>query len=369
VATLGALAAGYTLWSRYDRHPPRVASREHTIKTCSFGQQGERGNLLGIQPWLTPGDYASEARFAACLDHYFAAAAKAGFLTPRTVAILPEHLGTWLAAVDEKVGVYTASTIESALSLTAAANLPAFLARLPQGREAAVGMAAVLRMKAHRMADVYHRTLSGITRRYGIYLVAGSIALPAPLVRDGVLHAGRGTINNVSALYTPEGLACAPLVRKAFPTEEELPFTGRGDHDQLPVFPTPIGRLGILICADAWFPACYQRLYAEGVDLVAAPSFSQYDPQTLRYWQGYSGAPNPPDVDPTDIQHLTQDAAWQKYALAGRLGTSRAVAGLNIFYRGILWEMHLAGVATAVIHNAVSTVSVTDEAALVNLWL
>jgi predicted amidohydrolase len=43
--------------------------------------------------------------------------------------------------------------------------------------------------------------------------------------------------------------------------------------EQLPVYETRAGRLGVLVCADSWYPAPYQYLKEQGVELLAVPSF------------------------------------------------------------------------------------------------
>ena len=360
-------AAAYLVWSRTGRRAPDPLPAE-TAGMRSVGEDRGQGNLLGIQPWLEAGDYASPGRLLARLHGYFQAAAAGGVLNEKTVVVLPEHLGTWLAASGEKTGVYRAKTVQDAVGLIVAGNLPAFLRRLPHAREEQWAMATVLRMKAAEMAAGYHQVMSTLARRHHVHLVAGSLILPEPSLCDGVLRAGRGRLYNTVVFYTPDGRAVGPPVRKAFPTEEELPLLGAGCPGALPVFSTPAGRLGILICADSWYPSCYAALKSQGVDLVAVPSF---DPllDIAGCWRGYSGAPAPPDVDPADVGRLHYADAWQKYALATRITLAGARAGMNIYYRGALWDMRLTGRPTLIAGDRVTEFAHGEQAALVNLWL
>ena len=74
-------------------------------------------------------------------------------------------------------------------------------------------------------------------------------------------------------------------------------------------------------------------------------------------------------VDPGDIGRLTEGQAWRKYALAGRMGASGAKQGINVFLRGVLWDMTAdSGQALAVSESGV-TQSSGAGAALLNLWL
>jgi len=364
---LGAAAAAYVVWSRLGRGLPEERTAPEAYPLQSIGIDGGKGNLLGIQPRLEPADYASVDRLLNRLEGYFAAARGAGVLNEKTVAILPEHLGTWLAAAGEKAGVYQARTLRAAVGLMIASNLPSFLRWLPEARVGEWPMATAVRMKAAATAAGYHRIMSELARRYGVFLVAGSLMLPEPYVRDGVLRAGHGPIYNTTVLYDPEGRIREPLVRKVYPTEEERPVLAAGRCGDLPVFTTPAGRLGILICADSWFPECYAALRALGAELIAAPSLATDAGGMGLPWQGYSGARAPADVNPADVGRITRAEAWRKYALASRLASSGARAGVNVFYQGALWEMTPTGQATTVLDSR--AIDCKEEAALVNLWL
>ncbi|MHB9110957.1 MAG: nitrilase-related carbon-nitrogen hydrolase [Armatimonadota bacterium] len=361
-----AAGAAYAVWSRWGRGLPDEASPE-ACPLESVGENAGRGNLLGLQPRLAPADYASADRLFRRLDAHCAAARRAGVLNEKTVVLLPEHLGTWLAAAGEKAGVYRAASVREAMLLMAASNLPAFLYHLAGAREREWGLATVIRMKAAATAAGYHRIMSTLAQRYRAHIVAGSLLLPDPHVRNGVLCAGHGPLYNATPCYGPDGRVREPLVKKIYPVAEELPVIRAGCCEDLPVFPTPAGRLGILICADSWFPDCYEALRSQGVELIAVPSLSTDLVGMTLPWDGYSGAPPPADVDPADIGRLTRAQAWKQYALASRLATSGARAGMNIFYQGRLWEMQPAGRASAIMDGNV--IDYGENAALVNLWL
>lgn len=363
-SALGAASLAYLAWSltgrRYDEP---VVPRE--IRLREVGVDAGRGNLLGVQPEMAPGDYASAERFYARLDGYFASAA--GLLTPRTVVVLPEYLGTWLLFAGEKRGVYRAASLEGAMGLAFASNLPALTWPLLRSREPQRVAAALIRLKAARAAWIYDDVLSTLARQYGVAIVGGSIVLPSPEVIDGRLRAGQGPLCNASPFYRPDGNADPRVVRKACLTEEELPLLAPGACADLPVFDTPAGRLGVLICADAWFPAPYAQLRAQGVEFIAVPTYSYHDPHEP--WSGYSGAPAPADVDLSDVGTISRAEAWRKYALAGRLAASGARAGLSVALFGALWGMQTRGEA-AVVHDGRQVFVPAEEGVgLVNLWL
>jgi predicted amidohydrolase len=229
--------------------------------------------------------------------------------------------------------------------------------------------ASLFRVKAPAMARAYQAVFSSLARQYAVTLVGGSIVLPAPQVRDGQVLAGAGPLYNVSAVFGPDGRAAPRLARKVVPTTAEQPFTAPAPVAELPIFETPAGRLGVLICADSWYPAPYQRLQAQAVELVAVPSSITSAGLWDKPWGGYDGAARPADVDPADVGRLTEGQAWRKYALAGRLGSSGAAHGVNVFLHSALWDLSGdCGQALAVSRGQVLQSSGAG-AALLNVWL
>ncbi|WP_193165931.1 carbon-nitrogen hydrolase family protein [Microbulbifer hainanensis] len=325
--------------------------------------QPNAANLLSIQPYLVAADYASADRLYRKLDGYMARARDAGWLNDRTLVVFPEHIGTWLVAEGESFLAYRAETTSGALLWAALGNLPAFGQHL-LGEEAADPFAAAMfKTKAAAMAHDYQRVFATLAGRYGVTLVAGSIALPDPQLQDGEIRAGSGPIYNSSFVFYADGSVAGP-VRKMHPIASELPFTEPAAQ-ALPLFDTPLGKLGILICADSWYPDTWRQL--RDADLVAVPSFSTPEGIWARSWGGYNGAAAPADVDPADVGQLTEGEAWRKYALGGRGGQLRA--GINTFLRGDLWDLGDDGQTTAVLRGTVIQGQRRDGAVITSLWL
>jgi len=340
------------------------------LQTVSRGSPGTRGNLLGIQPWLTPDDYASEARFDARLRELLTAARGQGLLNPRTVVILPEYLGTWLVVAHEAPRVRHASTSTQAMTRLVLRHPLRFLGARTRARGIDKTTDALFRLKASSMAEIYARVLSSLARDFQVTIVGGSILLPGPHLSDGRLVVeARAPLANVSLVFGPSGAVLGAPISKVFLTRDEQPFVAPGSLEALPVIETPAGRLGVLVCADAWFPQAYQALKAGGAELVAVPTFISGDASWTQPWNGYSGQPTPADVVPTDIGTLTEGEAWKRYTLPGRIAESGARAGVLVQLRGRLWELGASGEPLTVLEGEAQAFPTHDGPMLINVWL
>ena len=82
-----------------------------------------------------------------------------------------------------------------------------------------------------------------------------------PELADGVRY-------NAAMLVSPDGVE--GVYRKAHLWDEERRWFTAGDD--LPVFETPFGRVGIQICNDLWFPEATITQARRGADLIAVPT-------------------------------------------------------------------------------------------------
>ena len=333
------------------------------------GSDAGRGNLLGIQPYMIAADYISEGTFLEKLDGYLEAAHQKGWLNPLSVAVLPEYLGTWLVVLGESTQVHQAKTIKQATRPIALRNMMSFLQELWSAREDHKVDASILRMKAPQMAHVYQTVFSKLAAKYGVTIVGGSILLPSPSIEEGVIKTGKGKLYNVSAVFKPDGHVHPALSVKSFPIATELPFVASGSPGNLPVFETPAGRLGVLICADSFYPQAYEQMKSLKADLLAVPSFSTGKGLWNQAWSGYSGAEAPADVDPVDTGRLTEGEAWHKYALLGRIASAGVKYGVNVFLHGELWDLEAENSPSIMVDGQAWVEASATRAALINLWL
>lgn len=340
----------------------------HIGNYTEIGTDAGNGNFVGIQPYMLPIDYASKDHFYRKMEAYFEAAALKGWLGEKTIVVLPEYLGTWLVAQGERKSVYTASTTEQAMRSIVIRNLADFAGQYFKAKADDKAKAALFTIKSPVMAITYQEVFASLAAKYGVSIVAGSIILSNPKVERDSLITRPGELYNISALFRPDGSIDPKLVYKAYPIDDEKPFCGKMPASSIPVFDTNAGKLGVLICADSWYPDAYQQLQTEGATLLAIPSYSAPDSLWQTPWLGYNGAPAPADVDQTDIGQITEQMAWLKYSMGGRAGSAGINTAINVFLRGKIWDLGSDG-STIHYHNGGIKVDAPEEKSAIScLW-
>lgn len=96
-----------------------------------------------------------------------------------------------------------------------------------------------------------------LAQTHGVYVVASL------LERQGA------DLFNTAVLVGPDGLV--GKYRKLHPCEDEVYWVEPGDLG-LPVFHTPIGRIAMLICLDAYYPETARICAMQGADIICIPS-------------------------------------------------------------------------------------------------
>ncbi|MCC5981197.1 MAG: carbon-nitrogen hydrolase family protein [Oceanicaulis sp.] len=361
VAALALVWAGWRYWPVSGDTPPQEA-----IAVTALGSPSGR-NLIGVEPALHQSDYRSPAALQSRLAAYLDAARDAGAIVPGSVVIFPEHVGTWLVASGAPASAFSARTVDGAMMSLAGAHPVSFAGALIGSNEDDRLAAALFRMRSVAMARNYQSVFAGLAREYGVTLVAGSIVLADPYVEDGAVRVRQGgPLYNVTAVFGPDGSPHPQLVRKAYPIPSEAGFTASAPPDGYPLFDTPAGRLGVLVCADSWHPDVYAAVGE--AELLAVPAYLQPSGVWDQPWGGYV-TPWPGDVPRGDAGRLTEGEAWQTHALAGRLSSTQALAGMTAFLGGTLWDMGSDGAAIAVNGEDVHTATRTPGGQVVVLWV
>jgi len=108
--------------------------------------------------------------------------------------------------------------------------------------------------------------LGAIAKSNGLYLVIGVIE------RDG------GTLYCTVLFFGPGGLLGKH--RKLMPTAMERLIWGFGDGSTLPVFDTPAGKVGAVICWENYMPLLRAAMYAKGIQIYCAPTVDERETWT-----------------------------------------------------------------------------------------
>ncbi len=92
----------------------------------------------------------------------------------------------------------------------------------------------------------------------------------------GVIERGGGTLYCSVLFFSPEGELLGKH-RKVMPTASERLIWGFGDGSTLPVFETPLGKLGAVICWENYMPLLRAAMYRKGIELYCAPTADTRD--------------------------------------------------------------------------------------------
>jgi predicted amidohydrolase len=115
--------------------------------------------------------------------------------------------------------------------------------------------AKALQEIAQSLDSKFVTDLGEIAKRFGIWLIPGSIVEPAP--NNGVY--------NTALVFNPAG-ELVSFYRKIFPWRPSEPFTMGSEFS---VFELPgLGRVGLNICYDIWFPEITRQLTWMGAELI-----------------------------------------------------------------------------------------------------
>ena len=101
--------------------------------------------------------------------------------------------------------------------------------------------------------------LGRIAAKHDVYLVVG------------VIERERGTLYCTVVFLAPDGSYLGKH-RKLMPTASERLIWGFGNGSTMPVFDTPLGKLGAVICWENYMPLMRAAHYAQGIELYCAPT-------------------------------------------------------------------------------------------------
>lgn len=107
--------------------------------------------------------------------------------------------------------------------------------------------------------------LGEVAKAHGVYLVIGVVE-----------RGDTGTLYCTILYFDPIGKLIGKH-RKLKPTAAERVIWGEGDGDDLDVYPTPIGKIGGLVCWENYMPLPRTKLYEQGIEIYCAPTADHRD--------------------------------------------------------------------------------------------
>lgn len=353
--------------------------KQHSIVTrgsvpanaiVNFGADSGKGNIVGIQPQLTALNYANIPTFKESIKIYLLEAQKKNLLNEKTVVVFPEYIGTWLVAYEQKESLYQQASIEAAMKELVMTNIFKFTTEwltAPDVQDKT--KYAALAMKGKQAGLIYQEVFSALAQEFKVTIAAGSIVLPEPSVSaEGKLVIKKGPLYNTAVVFNPDGKIASPLVKKIYPIQDELSFTNSGANTQTPVINTPAGKMGLLVCADSWYPEAYEKVTPD-VKMLVVPSLGGTDSVWNAPWKGYNGFKAPADVDTTDYGKISEGAAWQKYSMGPRAVKAGVHYGMNVFFSGQIWNMKAEGRVLVLNKDSLTVLPPATGGRIVNLWL
>lgn len=344
-------AIGLYAYRGYDAPPAQMGD----LYQGSYGIEQGKGNVVGIEPQMEPADYSSQQRFQEKLTLYFEAAKESGYFTDKTIVLLPEHIGTWLVAMDANPAVFGAATTDGAMANLILKYPMRFLKNYLTSSENDPLQSAVFLSRIDEVTMAFQAVMRNLAKGYQVAIVAGSV----------VARGDDGHLYNRSETYLPDG-SLLGRSDKVHPIPSEVGFVSKypaGDNHAQAL----MGRdVLTLVCADSWHGDSYQG----SADVLLVPSFLT-DTSWDSPWQGYVNDTAALDNRwQDDVGRITEGQAWQKYALATRAREMGARFGMNVFLKGHIWNIKGAGHALiwkeGYLHVGAAR---EDQPAIYNLWL
>jgi predicted amidohydrolase len=241
-------------------------------------------NLVAVQAKPVMSDYADAEAFYDKMAALMQRAVKSVDRSLPTLVAYPEGIGLPLAFVPQTYHqIGDAKTIFQVFLRAVPKNLPRFSRAVLKFRTSF--FRTVFLETALEAEDIYVSTFSTLAREYGVYLSAGCIYLPH-IEEEAVKgrHVTSKAVYNQSYLFSPTGVCLrrTPKINLAPPTEPRFGFSPGNRADVLPV-DTKMGRLGTLVCYDAFHRSLIERMDAMAVEIIVNPSHNE------RRWDAPAG--------------------------------------------------------------------------------
>ncbi|MBB5235105.1 nitrilase-related carbon-nitrogen hydrolase [Deinococcus budaensis] len=252
---------------------------------------------VAVQPQWRAADFANAAAFRAWLRSQLEMARPHLAEGRSTLVVLTELNGLPLVLRGVPLAA-RAGTFERAALLLFLRHLPRALPVLL--RERVSPIRALQLALSPENTRLYLETCRDLAREYGVYLCCGSTPLPRYRLEGGRLAREPGVLHNETVLLGPRGELIGVADKVHLTPDEEAGGVDLtpGPLDELRVFPTPVGDLGVGISLDAFRADVIGRLEAQGCTVLLQPDANGSP------WTAPEGLP----PDPQNVRD--QPLAW-----------------------------------------------------------
>ncbi|GGR34346.1 nitrilase-related carbon-nitrogen hydrolase [Deinococcus ruber] len=266
---------------------------------------------IAVQPKWSAADFLSARSFEAWMRAQLEAARPHLHATQPTLVVLTELNGLPLVLRGGHLAVRT-GTFQGAAAALLLRRLPAVLPLLLRG---GVSVVRALQLACtEENTALYLDTCAALAREYGVFLVCGSTPMPHYRLHGSTLRREGTALYNQTLILSPEGLLIGSADKVHLTPDEEAGGVdlSPGSLDELRVFPTPVGDLGVAISLDAFRADVLESLWAQGCTVLLQPDANGSP------WTGKEGI-YPPGQTPRDQPLAWLESSWQVTATPGSI--------------------------------------------------
>lgn len=289
-------------------------------------------NLVAVQAQISPNIYESPETFRRWILELTEEAVK-GLPASPTLVTFPEMIGFPLLLTLADKGTLQDKTLMQALQRFLKGHWTQVLKHAIKYRH--FSPSAAILPSAVPAYIAYKNAFAEAAKTFGVTLVAGSSLLPhiTEEASRGI-HITNPKVYNTSFVFSPTGQLLGRSQKLYLtPGMEARLGLSRGQLAELHVLQTPVGRVGVPICLDAFYTSVIDHLDGLGAEVVVMPSANPLP------WQGRW------KVNPT----LGEGEAWMKYGLAQQLqNRSHIRYGVNPMLVGQVWDVAFEGCSSLV---------------------
>lgn len=280
-------------------------------------------HLVALQTEIKPEHYLTPTAFAARVDMLCAEATRDLTADQPRILAFPEAFALpllfWLETPPQVRQAKT--SMDAALALLKLNWREALRLRIPSP-------SVIYHLRSKLVWPVYQHTFEAAAKKYGAYIVAGSLFSPLmDWEPSRQLHREGWGVYNLSVTVSPQGKVLARIPKINLTAHERGAFL-RGGRFGPQIIHSQLGTIANLICLDAFHDNLIEQADASGAWLLVQPSANagKWDGP----WSGDSGQ--------------IEGDVWLREGLAKKLiGRENLRYGINPMLNGKLYDLEFEG--------------------------